>query len=82
MAPTPLHLSRQQFVSLSKSSCVSPVLLIHGIEGGGGGEGAKSKNGEDAVPSKNNLMLSVWHARRHAGVRIDIKQLVMSCASF
>jgi hypothetical protein len=74
MTPTPLHLSRQQFFSLSQSSCVSPVLLIHGIEGGGGGEGAKSKNDEDAISSKNHIMLSVWHARRHAGMIIDIKQ--------
>ncbi len=41
-SPTPSHLFRQQFVSLSQSSCVSPVLLIQGIEGGGGGKGAKS----------------------------------------
>jgi hypothetical protein len=61
---------------------VSPVLLIHGIEGGGGREGAKSKNDEDAISSKNHLMLSVWHARRHAGVKIDMKPLVISRASF
>ncbi len=39
-APPLSSLSRQQLVSLSQSSCVSPVGLTKGRRGGGGGRGA------------------------------------------
>jgi hypothetical protein len=39
LLPHPSPLSRQQVVSLSQSSCVSPIQLTDGREGG---EGAKS----------------------------------------
>jgi hypothetical protein len=44
-----LAVSHQQFVSLSQSSCVSPVKLLIDARGGGrGGVGAKSRDGDKA----------------------------------
>jgi hypothetical protein len=52
--PTPF---RQQAVSLSQSSSLSPVELNDGRWGGGGG-GAKSFDNEKAWSSVNNSILS------------------------
>ncbi len=49
--------SLQQVVSLSQSSCVSPVELT----GGKGGRGAKSYDGEKTRPSINNSIISAEH---------------------
>jgi hypothetical protein len=55
---SPILLSRQQVVSLSQSSCASPVELTDGRRGGGGGwGGAKSYDGEQAWSSVNHSML-------------------------
>jgi hypothetical protein len=51
-------LSRQQVVSLSQSTCVSPVELTDGKRGGGGGQGAKSFESEKAWPYINHSILS------------------------
>ncbi len=50
--PSPPPLSRQQLVSLSQSSYVSPVER-QGERGGGGGRGSKSYDSEKAWPSIN-----------------------------
>ncbi len=57
LSPTPPPLSRQQVVSLSQSSCVSPVEHTSG-RGGEGRAGAKSYEGENAWSSINQLILS------------------------
>jgi hypothetical protein len=54
----PHHLFRQQVVSLSQSSCVSPVELFDGRKDLEGGGGAKSYDGENAWPSINHSTLS------------------------
>jgi hypothetical protein len=51
---TPFSLSRQQLVSLSQSSSVSPVVLT----AGGGGRGADSYDREKTWPSINVLKIS------------------------
>jgi hypothetical protein len=52
------HLHRQQLVSLSQSSCVSPVQLTDGRGGGRGGRGAKSYYHHKAWPSIKHSILS------------------------
>ncbi len=53
--PSPSAVSRQQVISLSQSSCVSPVQLIDGRGGVEGGErGAKSYDYEKAWSSTNH----------------------------
>ncbi len=54
-SPTPSIYIYQQNVSLSQSSCMSPV---EPTDGRGGGTGAKSYDGEKAWSSANNSMLS------------------------
>jgi hypothetical protein len=49
--------SDQKFVSLSQSSCVTPVALTDGRIGGGGGGGAKSYGSEKAMSSINHSVL-------------------------
>jgi hypothetical protein len=51
-------LSRPQVVSLSQSSCVSPVDLLTG-GGEWGGRGAESYDRERVWPSVNHFILSV-----------------------
>jgi hypothetical protein len=53
-------LSYQQVVSISQSTCVLPVELTDGREGGrlGGGRGAKSYDREKAWSSINHSILS------------------------
>ncbi len=55
--PAPLPLCRQLHVSLSQSSCVSPIELT-GEVGGGGGRGAESYDHKKAWPSINQSILS------------------------
>jgi hypothetical protein len=55
---SPPPLSRQQVVSLSQSSCVSPVEIK--CRRGGGGRGAKSYGPEKAWPSVYHSILSAW----------------------
>ena len=50
--------SHQQVVSLSRSSCVSPVELLTGYGGRGGGGEAKSNDREKAWSSINHSILS------------------------
>ncbi len=58
-SPTPFPLSHQLVISLSQSSCVSPVELIDGGGGGGGGgRGTKSYDREKAWPSIIHTILS------------------------
>jgi hypothetical protein len=59
-APPLLSLSRQQVVSLSQSSCVSPVELSDGRGGrrGRGGGRGKSYDREEAWSTINNSILS------------------------
>ncbi len=52
--PPPL----QQIVSLSQSSCVSPVQLTEGRVGGGGGRGAESYERKEAWVFINRSILS------------------------
>ncbi len=52
----PPPLSRQPVVSLSQSSCVTPIELTDG-RGGRGGRGAKSYDREKAWPSINQYSL-------------------------
>jgi hypothetical protein len=59
VAPPPT-LSCQQVVSVSQSSCVSPVELTDGIGGEEGGGGAKTYDGEKAWSSINHSILSGW----------------------
>jgi hypothetical protein len=60
-SPThPLPLSRQQGVSLSQSSCVSPVASLLTGEGGGSGGGVKAYNGEKAWSFYNHSILSEY----------------------
>ncbi len=56
--PTP---SRQQVVSLSQSSCVSPIELTDRIAGREGGRGAELYDGEKAWTSINHLILSGYN---------------------
>ncbi len=57
--PPPTSLSCQQIVSLSQSSCMTPVELTDGRGGrAGGGEGAKSYDCEKHWSSINNSVLS------------------------
>ncbi len=63
-SPTLSPLSRQQVVSLSLSSCVSPVNLTDWREiGGFGGGGAKSYEGEKVWSSINHSILSAHTAQ-------------------
>jgi hypothetical protein len=55
--PSPLHFSRQEVVSLSQSSCVSPIELTDG-KGGEGVGGTKSYDGLKAWFFGNNSILS------------------------
>jgi hypothetical protein len=57
--PPPPTLSHQQVASLSQSSCVSPVQLTDGREGGGG-YGAESYYRKKAWPSKTSSMCNLW----------------------
>jgi hypothetical protein len=50
--------SHQQVVSLTRSSCASPIELTDWRGGGGGGERAKPYDGEKAWSYINNLILS------------------------
>jgi hypothetical protein len=59
LQPIPTSLSRQQIVSLSQSSCMTPVELNDGRGGrAGGGEEAKSYDGEKAWSSIYHSVLS------------------------
>jgi hypothetical protein len=58
LPPSPL--SRQQVVSLSQSSCVSPVELTNGREVGGDELGAESYDRGKAWPSINHSILSEY----------------------
>ncbi len=49
--------SDQKFVSLSQSSCVSPVAFTDGRAGQGVGGGAKSYDSEKAMSSINHYIL-------------------------
>jgi hypothetical protein len=51
-------LSGQQVVSLSQSTCVSPVQLTNGIRGEEGGKRAESYDDEKAWSSINHSRLS------------------------
>jgi hypothetical protein len=59
-SPIPLPLSRQQFVSLSQSSCVSPVELRDGRWGGGRGGGEEEPKHYDCEKALSYINHSIY----------------------